>query len=342
MKDAAWLSPADYAVHSTQPGGPSSPANLSLEKRALQLLSGEDVAMCLMESLLHSADSTPKPILSKRSDVVVVLHWSPYEGGLETAVCRANLRGPMAWKSCSLSMNAEHAKLCEARMAKHLLLDWKSNNFQLMVKPQLLFQADLPEQEAAKYEADPLQGLQMLQFEGGRPQIPSSVRRKWSSDVVYSADWMQELKKCDELLTSPEAASLTGGSAVSAAEPGEGQGSDLPEQWQVKGKEALPTIAHTCTCDIANLCLHVVQSETEENAMIYLEAKEGMTVPSNKALFKMGQCEWFKPPKSTRLLNNESERCLHIFEVRSDLVPATYHKPLFNLFCICFKDLFTQ
>ena len=66
-----WLS-GDYAINGTQPGGPTSPANLNLEKRALQLC-GEDVPMCIMESL-HTADSNPTPILTKRNDAVLVFH----------------------------------------------------------------------------------------------------------------------------------------------------------------------------------------------------------------------------------------------------------------------------
>ena len=86
----------------------------------------------------------------------------------------------------------------------------------------------------------------------------------------------------------------------------------------------MKNITHTCTSDIENLSLHIVQSEGDENPTIYLEANEDMTVPTNKPVFKVGASDWFKPPKSTRLLANEAERSLYLFEVRSDLVKVAW------------------
>ena len=95
MRDAQWLPPSDYALQTTpQPGAPTTAANLSLEKRAMNLLAGEDVPAVLFDSLLHTSDGAPKPLLTKRSDVVILLNWTPYEGGPETACLRANSSGP--------------------------------------------------------------------------------------------------------------------------------------------------------------------------------------------------------------------------------------------------------
>ena len=152
MRDAQWLPPSDYALQTTpQPGAPTTAANLSLEKRAMNLLAGEDVPAVLFDSLLHTSDGAPKPLLTKRSDVVILLNWTPYEGGPETACLRANLQGPSAWKCCSLTLDTESGKMCEARLARSLLLDWKTGNHQLMPKPQLVFEAELPQHEVEKF-----------------------------------------------------------------------------------------------------------------------------------------------------------------------------------------------
>ena len=136
------------------------------------------------------------------------------------------------------------------------------------------------------------------------------------------------MKKCDELLTSTEALRAGGSSepaaAVAAAADGVAGGGSLPDDWVPKPKESLKNITHTCTSDIENLSLHIVQSEGDENPTIYLEANEDMTVPTNKPVFKVGASDWFKPPKSTRLLANEAERSLYLFEVRSDLVKVAW------------------
>ena len=329
MRDAQWLPPSDYALQTTpQPGAPTTAANLSLEKRAMNLLAGEDVPAVLFDSLLHTSDGAPKPLLTKRSDVVTLLNWTPYEGGPETACLRANLQGPSAWKCCSLTLDTESGKMCEARLARSLLLDWKTGNHQLMPKPQLVFEAELPQHEVEKFRGTEISGLTIMKMNGALPEIPAEVRRKWSSDPVYATEWIAELKKCDELLTSPEALRAGGSSepvaAVAAAADDVAGGGSLPDDWVPKPKESLRNITHACTSDIENLSLHIVQSEGDGNPTIYLEANEDMTVPTNKPVFKVGASDWFKPPKSTRLLANEAERSLYLFEVRSDLVKVAW------------------
>ena len=105
MKEADWMSPSDYVLTAAQPGAPSSPGNLSLEKQAAHLLAGESVPMALFQALLHTSDSSPKPILTKRSDAVAVFNFCPHDGGLELGCLKANNKGPSSWQVCSLGLD---------------------------------------------------------------------------------------------------------------------------------------------------------------------------------------------------------------------------------------------
>ena len=67
-----------------------------------------------------------------------------------------------------------------------------------------------------------------------------------------------------------------------------------------------------------------------EKLRVFLHASEPITFrPYDKPIFKMGACDWFKPPKSTRLLASDSEKYLYLFECHSDMVKATWLLSIF-------------
>ena len=184
---------------------------------------------------------------------------------------RSHLKGPCSWKSCSLSLDVEAAKVCESRVARQLILDWKTAAFQLMPTPQFVFKAELPEHEAQRFH-DP----------------------------------------AEESTKGP------------AGEEGQGQKIELTDSWLVMKKDGLTNIQHTCSSEIPDVCLHLVHHETD-GYQLFVEATKSMTLPKDKALFRTGPADWFKPPKSTRLLANETEKFLYVFECRSDLQLVTCH-----------------
>ena len=257
---------------------------------------------------------------------MIVLNFTPYEAGLELACMRANLKGPCNWKSCSLSLDVEAAKVCESRIARQLLLDWKTGAFQLMPAPQFVFKAELPQHEAERFHDPGSPDLTLMKFDSdGRAVIPSDVRRKWANDPCYGPEWLEALKTCDESLTAPGAHEPPAAESATAGEEGEQAQVELTDSWAAKKKEELANIQHTCSSsEIPDICLHLVHHETD-GYQLFVEATKPLTLPKDKALFRTGPADWFKPPKSTRLLANESEKTLYVFECRCDLKLVTCH-----------------
>ena len=240
---------------------------------------------------------------------------------------RSHLKGPCSWKSCSLSLDVEAAKVCESRVARQLILDWKAAAFQLMPTPQFVFKAELPEHEAQRFHDPGFPDLTLMKFDSdGRAVIPSDVRKKWSNDPCYGPEWIEALKSCDESATAPGSLEPPAEESTKgpAGEEGQGQKIELTDSWLVMKKDGLTNIQHTCSREIPDVCLHLVHHETD-GYQLFVEATKSMTLPKDKALFRTGPADWFKPPKSTRLLANETEKFLYVFECRSDLQLVTCH-----------------
>ena len=337
MKEADWMSPSDYVLTAAQPGAPSSPGNLSLEKRAAHLLAGESVPMALFQALLHTSDSSPKPILTKRSDAVAVFNFCPHDGGLELGCLKANNKGPSSWRVCSLGLDLLSAQACQGRVGKALLLDWKEASFKLQPEPSLKFQAKLPDAEAKRFSDPPMPELTLMTVSTeGKAVVPSQIRKKWSSDPVYGPEWLAELRKCDELATgnvettaaAMAAASSGSGSAATTVVTAEETGAtgELPAEWEAQPASLLDgRTTHTCATEIKGLNLVMDLGDGELDSLkVYLQAQESLTVKAKeKALFKMGAADWYKPPKSTRLLASDNEKHLYVFELNSDTALAS-------------------
>ncbi|CAJ1458176.1 unnamed protein product [Effrenium voratum] len=337
MKEADWMSPSDYVLTAAQPGAPSSPGNLSLEKRAAHLLAGESVPMALFQALLHTSDSSPKPILTKRSDAVAVFNFCPHDGGLELGCLKANNKGPSSWRVCSLGLDLLSAQACQGRVGKALLLDWKEASFKLQPEPSLKFQAKLPDAEAKRFSDPPMPELTLMTVSTeGKAVVPSQIRKKWSSDPVYGPEWLAELRKCDELATgnvettaaAMAAASSGSGSAATTVVTAEetGAAGELPAEWEAQPASLLDgRTTHTCATEIKGLNLVMDLGDGELDSLkVYLQAQESLTVKAKeKALFKMGAADWYKPPKSTRLLASDNEKHLYVFELNSDTALAS-------------------
>ncbi|CAJ1456696.1 unnamed protein product, partial [Effrenium voratum] len=288
MKEADWMSPSDYVLTAAQPGAPSSPGNLSLEKRAAHLLAGESVPMALFQALLHTSDSSPKPILTKRSDAVAVFNFCPHVAG---------------WSWGGVLQTA----------------------------------AGLPDAEAKRFSDPPMPELTLMTVSTeGKAVVPSQIRKKWSSDPVYGPEWLAELRKCDELATgnvettaaAMAAASSGSGSAATTVVTAEetGAAGELPAEWEAQPASLLDgRTTHTCATEIKGLNLVMGLGDGELDSLkVYLQAQESLTVKAKeKALFKMGAADWYKPPKSTRLLASDNEKHLYVFELNSDTALAS-------------------
>lgn len=131
QQDADFLPMAEYPCNATEPGRPTTPANLGLEKRAALLLGGESVPTAIIKSLLinHSG----KPILNSHGDMLVCHHYTPLDGGLELFLLKQNLVGPVQYRCCSFGLDAEGAQMALSKVARNLLLDWKNNANKLLL-----------------------------------------------------------------------------------------------------------------------------------------------------------------------------------------------------------------
>ena len=313
LGEAEWLAPADFFIAVSEPGQSSTMANLSLEKRAAQLLGGEDVPKKLLESLVIEGHPSAKPLL-RSGDSVMVLHTTPYDACLERVCLKKR------WPVCSPSLHSpDSAQVCQMRLAKQLLLDWKSGDFTYMPAPQLLFSGALPQEEEDKVQGPDIPVLELLHLDhdSNNITIPTDVRKKWASDPVYSHDWVNELKKIDTWIAAVST------SATTTEPPSEEAAPVLvtADAWQPKSRETLQGTIHSFAGHIANseYILHETGGATE----LYIHAKgDAIRISNQKPLFETGNADWIRPPASTRLLANPGETMLHTFVLQDDSAPA--------------------
>lgn len=334
LQDAEFLPISEYPCSVTEPGRPTNPSNLNAERRAALLLGGESVPTVVLKSLLNNQSG--KPILSSHADIVVCHNFTPLDAGLEHAVLRQNLIGPVQYRCCSVGLDAESAQWTNSKVARSLLLDWKASSFKLIPNGPMQFQPDLQTSDAQRFGAPPVPTdftLFTLDPQTNLPQISISLRKKWAEDPVYGPAWIEELKKADEILTSPAGRDrlIQAGNQGAGAEGGQSsEGADaaeLPDGWDVQDKSGLSALGsiHECASEIPNVNLHVAQQGDE--VKVFMSVKRAMTVPADQVLFKMAAADWFKPPKSTRLLASDSELWLHVFELHTDEAPVMCEIP---------------
>ena len=325
---------SEYMCNVTEPGKPSAPGNLSLERRAAMLLGGESVPSAVIQALLNN--QTMKPIINGHSDVVVLHHFTPLDGGLELSVLRRNLAGPMQFRCISMGLDAESAKLAENKLARCVLLDWKDGSHKLLPPQAITFVAELPAHDQQRFASPPLPAdfsVMSISSEG-KPEISVTWRKKWSEDPVYGPAWVEELKKSDEILTSPAAGMVVPAGAEGGGSDSQGEvpGVSYGDEWQPRDKD-LAGVSHQCQSEIANVTLLITQE-----AAVYLtvDGPGPVRISSDKTIFKMPAADWFKPPKSTRLLANEGEKWLHVFELNSDEAAVTQRlfRNIFSFFVI--------
>ena len=101
-------------------------------------------------------------------------------------------------------------------------------------------------------------------------------------------------------------AGAEGGGSDSQAE---GPGVSYGDGWQPRDKD-LAGVSHQCESEIPNVTLLITQ---EGAVYLTVDGPGPFTIPSDKTLFRMPAADWFKPPKSTRLLAKEEEKWLHVF-----------------------------
>ena len=186
QQDADFLPMSEYLCNVTEPGRPTAPPNLSLEKRAAMLFGGESVPSAVIQALLHN--QTLKPIINGHNDVVVLHHFTPLDGGLELSVLRRNLAGPMQFRCCSIGLDAESAKLAQNKLVRCVLLDWKENTNKLLAPQAITFVAELPSHDQQRFSTPPLpSGFSIMSInpETNKPEFTLTMRKKWSEDPVY-------------------------------------------------------------------------------------------------------------------------------------------------------------
>lgn len=328
QQDADFLPVSEYPCSVTEPGKPSTPGNLSLERRAALLLGGESVPGTIIKALINNQSG--KPILSSHADMVVLHNYTPLDGGFELSVIRQNLIGPVQFRCCSFGLDAESSILAQKKVARSVLLDWKDNTNKLVPPQAITFKADLPAQDAQRFQAPPLPSdfsILTINSETQLPEISTTLRKKWADDPVYGPSWLAEIRKADEILTSPAARDrvIAAGQQEAGREGGQSteEAQVMPDDWTVKEKSGLSAFGsvHECNAEIPNVTINIAQQG--ESVQVFLTVARAMTVPANELLFKMASADWFKPPKSTRLLASDTEKHLHVFELHTDEAPVT-------------------
>lgn len=334
LSEATWLPPDQFFVQVSEPGQAQTPGTMSLERRAQQLLGGEDVPLKLLESATHGCENNPKSFIQSPNDRVHVCHLTPFEGCLEKVVLRLNLTAVGTWRVFSGSTDILATNTCQGRMGRILLDDWRTSTWKYMPAQQLKFLTDLPEQEAKRHlDPPPPEGLQVIRLVDGQPAVGQDFRKKWLHDVAYGPEWSTEMKKFDELLAthlSGQAAAdattceASSGAGEAAAEQG---ATELPPAWMPM---KLEKIIEGHTGEQVRFASHLdafeflalLPQQPGADASLYLLAKETSGVPLKEALLHHGSADWIKPPKSTRLLSNPEEKHVHTFELRDDLSKA--------------------
>ena len=334
MQEAGWLPPDQFFVQVSEPGQAQSPGMMSLEKRAQQLLGGEDVPLKLLQSATHGCENNPKSFIQSPADRVHVCHLTPLEGCLEKVVLRLNLTAVGTWRVFAGCTDILATSTCQVRIGRLLLDDWRTSGWKYMPEPQLKFLSDLPEQEAKRHVDPPApENLQVIKLTDGQPTVSQDFRKKWLHDVAYGPEWSAEMKKFDELLAAHLIGTPAATDTVDTAATGEEAGAtdaaatgELPPAWMPMKVEKI-TEGHTgeqvrfaSHLDAFEFLALLPQQPAE--ATLYLLAKETSRVPVKEALLHHGAADWIKPPKSTRLLSNPEEKHVHTFELRDDLAKA--------------------
>ena len=62
----------------------------------------------------------------------------------------------------------------------------------------------------------------------------------------------------------------------------------------------------------------------DDQSKLYLTATSDVVVPLDKAIFWHSRTDWFRPPKSTRLLANSDETKIHTFNVTHDMTQVQW------------------
>ena len=222
--------------------------NLSVEKRAAQLLGGEDVCNTIFESLLLSGSGTGprarKMLLNKATDLVIVSHWTPMDGCLEKALLAKSVAGGLcSFAVCSCGVNTEHAMMAMKRIKTDLMEDWMTGTYRLMPRPQFAYDPTLPAAEASKYEPTPApENLVMisLQTVDGqvRPTLADEVRARWQGDAVHGPEWVNQISQFDQTLATHNLAAAGQATRPSCSDAIDS--ADVPSfdgPWLVKDRE---------------------------------------------------------------------------------------------------------
>ena len=258
-----------------------------------------------------------------------MFHYTPFEGCLEKVVLRLNLSSVGSWRVYTASSDVLAINTCMGRLGKLLLEDWKTNGWKLMPEQQQKFCGELPTEEAKRHIDPPVpQDLQVLTVADSAPSLSQDFRKKWLQDVAYGPEWAAEMKKFDELLATH---GIEAAAAPSTEESGgqANEDSELPAAWMPsqleKVVEGFQGEQHRFPSKYNSFEFLLLVAGSDEPAKLYLVAKEECEVPAKESLLAHGNCEWIKPPKSTRMLSNTEEKRLHTFEIRDDLQKVAWY-----------------
>ena len=304
LSEACWLATSDYFCPVTEPGSATTTSNMSLERRVAQTLGGESVPHALFEALLHNGNNPPQPLLSGPMDSVCVFHQTPLDGCVETVCLKTSLQMKGSMRCYSASKQAEGCISALNVMQRKVLLDWKNSSFQVMPAPSRKFVPELPVDQCLRFSGPDHPTLEVLKLENGQAVIPDEVKKRWHNHVVYGAEWLQELRKLEDLLKqSPEE---TPAPALA-----------VPDVQVAPAESVSADETHEMATNITNLKL--VWAKTGDKVELFAKATSGPAeVPADAEIVGHGGGDWIRPPQSTRLLTSDTEPFLHTFLLATD------------------------
>lgn len=90
-------------------------------------------------------------------------------------------------------------------------------------------------------------------------------------------------------------------------------------EWSIIEREAIPEgTVHEFATDVDGNLKFLLWIK-DDQTKLYLTSTSDVAVPLDKPIFWHARTDWFRPPKSTRLLANSDETKIHVFDVANDL-----------------------
>ncbi len=311
---AAWLDPSQFYIPMSTPGSAMMAHDVSMEKRAAQLLGGMDVVRVLMESLLmgksHQALFTQK-------DILLVSHWTPFDACVELNIARESRKPKSVPMHCiSFTENSSDALACKARLLSILLKDWKEGTKQYIVESTVTFD-DTPSEQDRKLIAAVKEApkMKLCTWQGEVATLPQTIRKKWDGHHLFGEDWRRALESFDRALEP-----LRKGGTADTTPP-----TSVPQppvhllegDWDIAPEEDIKS-KHTIVKEVTTEFNNIIYLLTADNNLFAVARGGDGTIASEKACINHGPGDWVKPPHAEKLLTKDTEDKVQTFTIASD------------------------